>query len=349
MHVLGLDVGGAGIKAADDSGWAASRRFPLWQSPERLSTELMTLLDGRPYARIALTMTGELCDCFETRADGVAAIIAAVQNAFPNSSIAVFQTTGDFASPASAIASPWATGAANWRALAEWCAAKFPGRGLLIDIGSTTTDIIHIDHGLAVPQGTTDPDRLASGELVYQGVERTPICALLSDVRINGVNYRTMAELFATTIDAYLVLGAVADDESLRTTADGRPATRKWACERLARMIGSDRTRFSENDAIAFARQVESRQIETVGAGVNQVIATIRSPIDFVVVSGQGEFFARRVVNANEQLCGAQIHSLAAELGPEISRAACAYTVAVLLKTRSDNSTAIPGDAATGR
>ena len=38
---------------------------------------------------------------------------------------------------------------------------------LLIDIGTTSTDIIPIVDGEVAALGWTDPDRLASGELVY--------------------------------------------------------------------------------------------------------------------------------------------------------------------------------------
>ena len=53
------------------------------------------------------------------------------------------------------------------------------GSALLVDIGSTTTDLIPLRDGVAVPTGRTDTERLASGELVYTGVRRTPACALL--------------------------------------------------------------------------------------------------------------------------------------------------------------------------
>ena len=73
---------------------------------------------------------------------------------------------------------PSLAAAANWLALAT-AAARFvaDGRGLLIDIGSTTTDLIPLDQGKVVVQGRTDTERLRTGELVYAGIRRTPICA----------------------------------------------------------------------------------------------------------------------------------------------------------------------------
>src|SRR6202030_2937868 len=105
------------------------------------------------------------------------------------------------------------------------------GSGLLIDVGSTTTDVIPLSGGRAVPRGVTDAARLQTSELVYTGARRTPVCALVHE----GV----AAELFATTLDVYLTLGAFAEDSST-DTADGRPATRPRAHARLARMRGGD-------------------------------------------------------------------------------------------------------------
>src|SRR5256885_9284124 len=55
----------------------------------------------------------------------------------------------------------------------------FRSPALLLDTGSTTTDIIPMINGVPVPVGRTDPHRLGTGELVYTGVRRTPVCAVL--------------------------------------------------------------------------------------------------------------------------------------------------------------------------
>src|SRR5262249_34155249 len=62
MPVLGLAVGGANLKAAHPAG-CRSLRFPLWKEPRGLSAALRRLTAGLPFDRVAVTMTGELCDC----------------------------------------------------------------------------------------------------------------------------------------------------------------------------------------------------------------------------------------------------------------------------------------------
>jgi probable H4MPT-linked C1 transfer pathway protein len=326
---LGLDIGGATLKAASSTGSARSRPFALWKYPEKLAAELQQFLQGMTYAQIALTMTGELCDCFETKADGVRQIVAAVQEVASRSvPLLVWQTNGGFATAERTLEQPSGAAAANWLALATF-AARYAGQAptLLIDIGSTTTDIIPIRDGKVVVQGRTDTERLATGELVYIGALRTPVCALCSELTIRGRTYRTMAELFATSHDAYLTLGQITEDPADTTTADGRPATKLHARSRLARMIGADATTFTGADAVEAATQIADTINTRLASATDEVITrSLKGKLDKVILSGQGEHLAARILPLHR----VPTVSLHAELGPEISKAACAYAVAIL-------------------
>ena len=82
MHWIGLDIGGANIKVADGNGFALQQGFPLWKTPEKLAQTLRTLIaDAPPSDHIVATMTGELADCFESKSQGVRAILRSVQEA----------------------------------------------------------------------------------------------------------------------------------------------------------------------------------------------------------------------------------------------------------------------------
>ena len=79
MTFLGLDIGGANLKAAQAGGPAWSIPFELWKRPADLAGALRELLATLPaYQRLAVTMTGELCDCFESKRQGVQFILGAV-------------------------------------------------------------------------------------------------------------------------------------------------------------------------------------------------------------------------------------------------------------------------------
>lgn len=335
---MGLDIGGATLKAATSDGIARSRPFPLWRSPSRLADEIDALVRGLAFSSVALTMTAELCDCFRDKAEGVATILKAVSAAIgriapdPWDHIAVWNTAGAFVDLATARDEPWTVAASNWLALATF-AGRFVAadRALLIDVGSTTTDIIPLHAGTPVAVGRTDPERLASGELVYQGIVRTPLCAILPKVTLGGREYRTMAELFATAQDAYVVLGETPEDPSAVDTADGRPATAEFARDRIARMIGSDRTRFGDEDARNLARQVKANQVALLSAAITDVTRrSLDGRVDCVILSGQGEFLPRNC----PAIVGARVISLGEALGADVSRAACAYAVAILWRER---------------
>lgn len=333
MAVLGLDVGGASLKAATTEWWVRSKRFALWKRPEQLGDQLRRLVEKASFDRIAVTMTGELCDAFADKAEGVDRILAAVEEAFDDAGdILVWQTTGKFVSPEAARKNAWRTASANWLAAASLAARLAPeGPGLFIDVGSTTTDVVAIDDGQPAPQGRTDPDRLASGELVYQGIRRTPVCAILSEASVDERDYSIMNEVFATSLDAHLVLENVPEDESADDTADGRPATIPCAVGRLARMIGSDRTRFTLEHARQLAEEVVAAQLNAILGRIDLVFEDAGfERIDSVVAAGEGERLVQQIVEQHELLVDARLVRLSEELNPDLSRAACAYAVAVL-------------------
>src|SRR5262249_3412029 len=79
--VFGLDIGGANLRAAHGSGAAGTQPFALWRDPAGLAPSLRRRTETLPAGDIwAVTMTGELCDCFETKRQGVAFILDAVES-----------------------------------------------------------------------------------------------------------------------------------------------------------------------------------------------------------------------------------------------------------------------------
>ena len=89
------------------------------------------------------------------------------------------------ARPGSSIAS------ANWLATASHAAQRIAD-GVLVDIGSTTTDLIALSRTAACcGSSRSDAQRLASGELVYHGVVRTPLCALGAAHRLGAARRST--------------------------------------------------------------------------------------------------------------------------------------------------------------
>jgi probable H4MPT-linked C1 transfer pathway protein len=332
---IALDIGGANIKAAHTSGQARTMPFELWKRRDQLPTVLARLRAAFPPTdQVAVTMTAELCDCYPTKATGVREVLGAVVAVYPNERIRVWGTDERFHSVEQMRDRPELAAASNWLALANLAARLVPeGPGLLIDIGSTTTDLVPLRDGRAAPKGRTDTQRLRTGELVYAGVRRTPICALATELRLRGTPTGLSAELFATTLDVYLIRGDIPSDPRDDATADGRPATADAARDRLARMIGADRDTFSSEDAAAFADAADAALVARLTAAADRAcVATVGRPRQ-AVVAGSGEFLARRVARAVVEPESPNI-SLNEAWGKLASSAACAYALVVLAGER---------------
>jgi probable H4MPT-linked C1 transfer pathway protein len=330
MTVLGIDVGGAALKASDGAQFSRSMAFELWKRPQELSAALVELTAAAPVTdRVFATMTGELADCFSTKAEGVAHICSALEQAFPEPTLRVYRTDGTIVSTEEACDQPLAAAASNWHVLARF-AGRYAaeGVGLLIDIGSTTTDLIPLRDGIPCPNGWTDTERLMCGELVYTGVDRNPVCAIASAVPYRGGQCPTAQEFFATASDAYRILDDLPEDAVCCATADGRPATKTFSRDRLARSICSDRTLFDEDDALSAAKAIAIAQQAKIGVALHGLIRRLGEPPTAIVISGQGEFLARAVVQKLRS--DATVVSLAEQLGPTASRVAPAYALAVL-------------------
>lgn len=355
MLVLGLDIGGANIKAATADGDCASVAFAIWKNKTGLLQELkqLPLIAGTQPDLVALTMTAELADCFESKAEGVEFIIATVAEAFPDSVERVWMTSGEFAEVQDAIELPQLVAAANWHALATWAGRAVPvGPALLIDVGSTTTDIIPLLNGIPCPQGFTDLQRLAYSELVYTGVRRTPICAIVHQVPLldesqtnsphaaDTLPVPVAAELFATSLDVHLINQDIADDSLDSNTADNRPATREAALNRLAHVVCCDRDEISDVQLSFIARHVAEQQRTQIATAVmNRLryvsdLAGVSPDSVQILFSGSGDWLAERAIAKCGLIPQQPPIQLRTTFVRNVTNCACAFAVARLAAER---------------
>ena len=332
---IALDIGGANIKVAHSGGRAFSIPFEVWKRPDELARAIADAAAALPISeRAVVTMTAELCDCYPTKAVGVRAILEAAALGLRGREVFIWGIDGAFHSVADVERDPQIAAAANWLALAMLAARLVPEtRGLLIDIGTTTTDLIPLDSGRVATRGRTDTERLQTGELVYAGVRRTPICALATELPVQGIPTGIAAEMFASTLDIYLVLGDIPSEPTNLSTADGRPATADAARDRLARMIGADRDSFSALDAISFAQAAEECLIARLCQAAERAwAATIGRP-GAAIICGSGSFLARRLADRLITL-GGPVISLTDAWGEVAAASGCAFALLTLAAER---------------
>jgi (4-(4-[2-(gamma-L-glutamylamino)ethyl]phenoxymethyl)furan-2-yl)methanamine synthase len=332
MNWLALDIGGANLKLADGLGFAASHRFALWKDRARLARELRAAIAASPASdHLAVTMTGELADCFTDKPEGIEFILQAVDEAADGRHTRVYLVDGRLVSPGVALHHPRLVASANWHALARFCGRFAPeGSALMVDIGSTTTDIIPLVDAAPVCQGQTDTDRLLHGELVYTGVERSPVCALVPQLPWRSESCPVAQEVFATTRDVYLLLGDLAESPDDHHTADQRPATRDAAYRRMRRMLSGFESDYPLQEAVRGAQSVAAAQLDMLTRAARRVARRLPAAPHTVILAGQGEFLARRLI---AQL-GWSVHSvsLREQLGDTVSCAAPAHALAVLAR-----------------
>lgn len=339
--MIGWDIGGVNTKAArvtvdvtTDAGAHTSARietamrpFEVQREPSALAGVLQTLagaIGARDDDLHALTMTAELSQMFRRKRDGVAFVIEAVVRAFPSASLAVYGTHGSFLTPAAARAAPLVVAAANWAATAR-ALAPTVGTAVLVDVGTTTTDVIPIVDGAVCAEGWTDPDRLRSGELLYLGAVRTPVEAIVQTVPLHGASAGVSAEAFALAGDVYLWRGALTPEFYTAPTPDGRAATRDAAGERLARIVCGDRELLDDEAIDRLAAAVAVRQIERTGEAIARVRR--RHPtIESAIVLGVGDFIAAAAATA----AGLDVRWLAEDWGAAAARVGPAAAVALL-------------------
>jgi len=246
----------------------------------------------------AVTMTGEMVDRFKNRDEGVVALVTAMQEHFPDSILAFYAGRSGFVDAGAAIQSPARIASANWMASAELVADRVE-EALLIDIGSTTTDLVPISSGAVTSVGFDDATRLVAGELVYTGVVRTPLMAVAERVPFEGKSVPLVAEYFATTADIHRLMGALPEGADQHRSADAGPKTVEGSARRLARMIGRD----MESAPLAAWRELAAwlagAQRRRIDEGCELVIARSGLRGDApLVAAGVGRFVVRGLTAA---------------------------------------------------
>lgn len=284
----GFDIGGAHLKVAlvQDGRPIAVEQFycPLWQGMEKLD---MAFAQARPLIvradRHAVTMTGELSDLFADRHHGVLTLVDKVQT-FLGQEVLFWLGEKGLASADAARRHTADVASTNFLATASVMGLRLRD-ALLIDMGSTTTDIIPIKDGRPVPRGLTDADRLETGELVYTGLTRTAVMAVANEAPFRGRRQRLCREHFATMADVHRILGHLPEGLDQHATADGRGKSIEESLARFARMLGRDRAEGELAEWLEAARYVAEQQLASMLDGANQVLSAARLPPSASVVA----------------------------------------------------------------
>jgi (4-(4-[2-(gamma-L-glutamylamino)ethyl]phenoxymethyl)furan-2-yl)methanamine synthase len=333
--IIGWDVGGAHLKAARLGPRGVVEAVvqvacPLWQGMEHLYravAEARSEVGEAP--RHAVTMTGEMVDLFPSRAEGVARLARAMEEQFPGTTVRFFGAESGFVDAAAAAAIPHQIASANWLASAAVVAAT-QGTALLVDVGSTTADLVPVRDGEVGAQGRDDAERLITGELVYTGVVRTPVMALAARVPFAGHWVPLIPEYFATAADVHRVTGDLPDCADQYPAADSGAKTEEASARRLARMIGRDLESADLSAWRALARWLSDAQLRRLSDAADTILSIGILPEGTPVVgAGVGRFLAASLAASRgvRFIAFAELIGAPADLADGVSN--CAPAVAV--------------------
>ncbi len=309
VTVCGWDIGGAHLKlvCVDGAGRIVDARqiaCPLWHGTEHLQQAMVAAFD-QSWARDTrhiVTMTGELCDNFVSRTDGVSKILAVVEGVLGTEHTRIYAgALGLCRLERPPELDPESIASANWQAMAE-AVALTNTNAILIDVGSTTTDIIPIVDGVPANLGTDDATRMTHDELIYSGVVRTSLMSICQHVPFAGTWQRVAAEHFANTADIYRILGELPADADLHDTADGGLKTITASARRVCRMLGRDLS--EDADAIRnVAGYFAYCQFDQLQRALLAVQDRVGSRLENIVAAGAGAFLVHKLARFNEIPC----------------------------------------------
>ena len=267
MNILTIDIGGANTKTLllllrSNNIKEEIFYFPLWKKKNEFENLLEKIKNRYKPEIVGITTTAELCDVFETKKDGIRFISKICKKVFGNP----YFLTIDGKLTAKGEAN---IGAANYVASIYYLERKFR-EGILIDIGSTTTDIIPFRKN-EILYGKSDLERLAKLQLIYTGMLRTPLNTIVHEVIFKGKNIRVASEFFAITADLYRILGYICKEDYSCETPDGKGRSLEECMRRVARLLCSEVNEIEE-ELPEICEYIKNEQIKIIAEGIKEVV-----------------------------------------------------------------------------
>ncbi|WP_457612121.1 hydantoinase/oxoprolinase family protein, partial [Methanocaldococcus sp.] len=258
MKILGLDIGGANTKITvleDEKYKVYNIYLPMW----KMKDKLVDVLKNYEANYVALVMTAELSDCYKTKREGVEDIIDKVCSIFDN--VYIFDVDGNFLTPEEAKRNYLKVSASNWVATAKFVSKFISNNCILVDMGSTTTDIIPIKDGKILAE-KTDLDRLMNNQLLYLGSLRTPLHFLAKKIKFRGKLANIASEYFSITADINYLLKKVPFYNC--ETPDGGEKDEEGCLIRLARVLCADLEMVKREELYNLAKEFYNKQLEMI-------------------------------------------------------------------------------------
>ena len=267
ISFLGIDIGGAHIKIVGldkykNVSLVEYRKCYLWQDPEKLKKEIQFInsLSEKNKILCGITMTAELCDIFSNRIEGAKKIQKECKKIkfkkfFYSKSDNLFENINEnkFTNFISM----------NWHAIGRYM-SKHIREGIIIDFGSTTTDFVLIKGGQVINNSFSDYTRLGTGELVYTGIIRSPIFAIMNSININTQKYKIIPEYFSSMSDIYRIHKKIKKNFDVDDETDSSDKSIISSYHRISRSFGFDFNKKYKKLIYRLTEEIMNKQLKII-------------------------------------------------------------------------------------
>lgn len=334
---VGLDIGGANVKinaiVMTDSGeFRLIHYFNRQMLVDNFDHVLNTFKNDFKvnFDVVGVTTTGEYGIIFPRLKDGIIFFKEKISNFFKQPTYWM-NLSGDMIKLGE-LNDPYDVVASNWVATSLFVGEYICRDCILVDSGSTTTDIIPISKGRPVNKSRFDYERLASGNLVYTGGINTHVGCITNKLILNEVETNLSSEYFATAGDIHYILGHI-NSLTYRNYLGRFPGySNPDECyTRLAHMICADDKLISRETILDMAKQVYEKQLNQISESIKRVYLESRAYYDkkpAIVTTGMCSDFL--VKPAAKKAGFVEIISVGEKMGTDISITTPSFAVAVL-------------------
>ncbi|MBD3353388.1 MAG: hypothetical protein GF364_18040 [Candidatus Lokiarchaeota archaeon] len=259
--------------------------FPFWDRKtedfnhvlKEIKTEIEKIITDdnnnrlQPNYHVVVTVTAELSDAFYTKKEGIVTICDSLRKVFNESEVRFINVHGNFIKITDAIEDYLSVSASNWVSTSLVLGER-EKLGILLDMGSTTLDLIPIKDGIPVTIGKNDVDRLLNYELFYTGILRPPVSTVAYNVPFRNSLCPMSFEEFALMADVYLILGEISEEQYTCDTVDGRGKDLQNCYARLSRIICGDPDMITREELDQIAHDLYIKQKELVKDAITRAI-----------------------------------------------------------------------------
>ena len=298
---IGWDIGGANTKVCifdKDLNIVEikSKNINLWQNFVELNyyfQEISNLYSNDDVQNF-ITITAESCDSFDNRRSGIISILKNC-NLYIFGSKLFYSNNGKYLKYDDAINDPDSLFSTNWMLTLNYL-NKLKNINVIIDIGSTTTDIIYKD--MDVNENIDDHRRLVNNTLLYAGVIRTPIPMLINKLNYLSKDVPLVNEVFSTTGDVFNITDDINFDQLDYVGADSLNYTKKNSFVRLARSLGLDYKHEMKTEIINMSYNIKNIFIDIIFKKIKLLFNNNISDIK-LSSTGEGNFLIHELALKN--------------------------------------------------